>query len=137
MSHTCQGVTAAAQHFTVPPGIRSTAGHYRSVFPATVDKGAAELAHGCGALDAVVAVRVVAGDAAEFVAGELGVCASCAVACSLVAPRGSGPRSSMWVRIIHPCWSGGRSILVEGTGEPVPSADIEARDPLRIGDRFG
>jgi hypothetical protein len=29
------------------------------------------------------------------------------------------------------------SILVEGTAEPVPSADIEVRDPLRIGDRFG
>jgi hypothetical protein len=41
------------------------------------------------------------------------------------------------VPIIHPRWSGGISILVEGAAEPVPSADIEARDPLRIGNRFG
>jgi hypothetical protein len=28
------------------------------------------------------------------------------------------------------------SVLVEGAAEPVPSADIEVRDPLRIGNRF-
>jgi len=45
--------------------------------------------------------------------------------------------SALWVPIILPHWSGGISILVEGAAEPVPSADIEARDPLRIGNRFG
>ena len=45
--------------------------------------------------------------------------------------------TTVWVPIIHPCWSGRMSILVEGTAEPVPSADIEVRDPLRIGNRFG
>ena len=36
----------------------------------------------------------------------------------------------------HPCWSGGMPILVEV--RPVgPSADVEVRDPLRIGNRFG
>jgi hypothetical protein len=40
------------------------------------------------------------------------------------------------VPIIHPCWSGSMSVLVEGAAEPVPSADIEVRDPLRIGNRF-
>jgi hypothetical protein len=27
-------------------------------------------------------------------------------------------------------------VLVEGAAEPVPPADIETREPLRIGDRF-
>jgi hypothetical protein len=36
------------------------------------------------------------------------------------------------VPIIHPCWSGGMPVLVEGAAEPVSSADIEMRDPLRI-----
>jgi putative transposase len=42
-----------------------------------------------------------------------------------------------WVPIIHPCWSGSMPVLVEGAAEPVPSADIQLRDPLRIGNRFG
>jgi hypothetical protein len=29
------------------------------------------------------------------------------------------------------------SMLVEGAAESVPSADVEVRDPLRIGNRFG
>jgi hypothetical protein len=45
--------------------------------------------------------------------------------------------ATLRVPIIHPCWSGGMSILVEGAAESVPSADIEVRDPLRIGNRFG
>ena len=45
--------------------------------------------------------------------------------------------SALSVPIIHPCWSGSMSILVEGAAEPVPSADIEVRDPLRICNRFG
>ncbi len=44
---------------------------------------------------------------------------------------------ALWVPIIHPCWSGSMSVLVEGAAEPVPSADIQLRDPLRIGNRFG
>ena len=44
---------------------------------------------------------------------------------------------AVWVPIIHPCWSGSMSVLVEGAAESVSSADIEVRDPLRIGDRFG
>jgi hypothetical protein len=28
-------------------------------------------------------------------------------------------------------------VLVEGAAEPVSSADIQLRDPLRIGNRFG
>ena len=44
---------------------------------------------------------------------------------------------ALWVPIIHPCWSGSMSILVEGAAESVPSADIEVRDALRIGNRFG
>ena len=31
----------------------------------------------------------------------------------------------------------GMPILVEGAAESVPSADVEVRDPLRIGNRFG
>ena len=38
--------------------------------------------------------------------------------------------------IIHPCWSGGMPVFVEDAAEPVPSADIEVRDPFRIGNRF-
>jgi hypothetical protein len=40
------------------------------------------------------------------------------------------------VPIIHPCWSGGMLVFVEGAAESVPSADIVVRDPFRIGDRF-
>jgi len=47
------------------------------------------------------------------------------------------PSEGLWVPIIHPCWSGGMSILVESAADPVPSAGIVVRDPLRIGDRFG
>lgn len=43
----------------------------------------------------------------------------------------------LWMPIIHQCWSGSMSALVEGAAESVLSADIEVRDPLRIGDRFG
>jgi hypothetical protein len=45
-------------------------------------------------------------------------------------------RPALWVPIIHPCWSGGMPILVEGAPEPVPSADIQLRDPLTIGNRL-
>jgi len=48
-----------------------------------------------------------------------------------------GALSTLWVPIIHPCWSGGMPVLVEDAAEPVPSADIEVRDPLGIGNRFG
>jgi len=41
------------------------------------------------------------------------------------------------VPIIHQCWSGCMPVLVEGAAEPVSSADIQLRDPLRIGNRFG
>ena len=52
--------------------------------------------------------------------------------------RSGGSRApTLWVPIIHPCWSGGMPILVEDAAEPVPSADIEVRDPLGIGNRFG
>ena len=47
-----------------------------------------------GHCDAVVAVGVVGGDAAELVAGGLGGLASWSAACSLVAARASGPSSS-------------------------------------------
>jgi len=57
-----------------------------------------------------------------------------------VAPsctRLPGPhRLTLWVPIIHPCWSGSMPVLVEGAPEPVPSADIQLRDPLRIGNRL-
>ena len=39
------------------------------------------------------------------------------------------------VPIIHPCWSGSMPVFVEGAAEPLPSADIEMREPLRISDR--
>jgi len=45
--------------------------------------------------------------------------------------------AAVWVPIIHPCWSGSVPVLVEGATEPVPSADIQLRDPFRIGNRFG
>ncbi len=45
--------------------------------------------------------------------------------------------TAVWVPVIHPCWSGSMPVLVEGAAEPVPSADIQARDPLRIGNRIG
>jgi hypothetical protein len=43
----------------------------------------------------------------------------------------------LWVPIIHPCWSGCMPVLAEDAAESVPSADVEVRDPLRIGNRFG
>ena len=43
----------------------------------------------------------------------------------------------VWVPIIHPCWSGSMPVLVKSAAESVSSADIEVRDPLRIGGRFG
>jgi hypothetical protein len=43
----------------------------------------------------------------------------------------------LWVPIIRPCWSGSMPVLVEGAAEPVLSADIEVRDPLRISNRSG
>ena len=51
---------------------------------------AADLAHGGGALDAVVAVGVVGGEAAELVAGEFGGLAFASAACS--AGGGAGER---------------------------------------------
>jgi hypothetical protein len=44
---------------------------------------------------------------------------------------------TLWVPIIHPCWLGSMSVLVEGAAESVSSADVEVRDPPGIGDRFG
>jgi len=44
---------------------------------------------------------------------------------------------ALWVPIFHPFWSGSMPVLVEGAAEPVPSADIEVRDLLRIGNRSG
>ena len=44
---------------------------------------------------------------------------------------------ALWVPINHPCWSGSMPVLVEDAAEPVPSADVEVRDLLRIGNRFG
>ena len=41
------------------------------------------------------------------------------------------------VPIIHPCWSGGMLVFVESAAEPVLSSDVQARDPLGIGDRVG
>src|ERR1035441_3376601 len=46
-------------------------------------------------------------------------------------------RLAVWVPTIHPCWSGSMPVLVEGAAEPVPSADVEVRDLLRVGHRFG
>jgi hypothetical protein len=37
------------------------------------------------------------------------------------------------VPIIYPCWSDDMPILVEDAVEPVPSVDIQLRDPLRSG----
>jgi hypothetical protein len=44
---------------------------------------------------------------------------------------------TLWVPIIHPCWLGSMPVLAEGAAESFPSADIEVRDLLRIGNRFG
>jgi hypothetical protein len=52
--------------------------------------------------------------------------------------EGGGPVSggvALPVPIIHPCWSGSMPVLVEGAAEPVPSADIEVLEPIRIGYR--
>jgi hypothetical protein len=43
----------------------------------------------------------------------------------------------LWVPIIHPCWSGSILVLVEDAAEPVLSTDVEVRDLLRVGYRFG
>ena len=48
-----------------------------------------------------------------------------------------GPDPAVWVPIVHPCWSGSMPVLVEGAAEPVPSADTQLRDPLKIGNRIG
>ncbi len=55
--------------------------------------------------------------------------------CNRAGRWGSWP--ALWVPIIHPCWSGSMPVLVEGAAEPVPSADIQLRDPLTIGNRLG
>ena len=44
---------------------------------------------------------------------------------------------NLWVPNIHPCWSGGVLVFAEDAAEPVPSSDVQARDPLGIGDRVG
>jgi hypothetical protein len=44
---------------------------------------------------------------------------------------------SLRVPIIHPCWSGGMLVFVESAAGPVLSSDVQARDPLGIGDRVG
>ena len=44
---------------------------------------------------------------------------------------------TVWMPIIHPCWSGSMPVFVKGASEPVPSADIQLRDPLTIGNRLG
>jgi hypothetical protein len=46
-------------------------------------------------------------------------------------------QAALRVPIIHPCWSGGMLVLVESAAEPVLSSDVQARDPLGIGDRVG
>jgi len=60
---------------------------------------------------------------------------------AVIARAGKNPRvvveATLRVPIIHPCWSGCMPVLVEGAAEPVSSADIQLRDPLRIGNRFG
>ena len=48
------------------------------------------------------------------------------------APRSS---SSLWVPIIHPCWSGSMPVLVEDAAEAVASVDVEAGGSGRLGDR--
>ena len=55
----------------------------------------------------------------------------------LARSSSSGSLSTLWVPIIHPCWSDSMSVLVEGAAESVSSADIEVRGPLRMCDRFG
>ena len=45
-------------------------------------------------------------------------------------------RPTLWVPIIHPCWSGSMLVFVEDAAEPVPSPDIEVRESFRIGNRF-
>jgi hypothetical protein len=56
----------------------------------------------------------------------------------LSSPAPSDPaKPTLWVPIIRPCWSGSMPVLVEGAAEPVLSADIEVRDPLRISNRSG
>jgi hypothetical protein len=48
-----------------------------------------------------------------------------------------GSARVLWVPIIHPCWSGSMLVLVEDAAESVSPADIEVRDLLGIGNRFG
>jgi hypothetical protein len=52
-------------------------------------------------------------------------------------PPGICRAAALWVPIIHPCWSCCMPVLVEDAAESVPPADVEVRDPLRIGNRFG
>jgi hypothetical protein len=47
------------------------------------------------------------------------------------------PESAVRVPINHPCCSSGMSVLVEDAGESVVSADVQAGDLVRIGDRLG
>jgi hypothetical protein len=44
---------------------------------------------------------------------------------------------AVWVPIIHPCWSGSMPVFVEDAAEAVVSADVQVRDLLRVGYRFG
>jgi hypothetical protein len=65
------------------------------------------------------------------------VCGRIAATLRYVAERNGEANVALWVPIIHPCWSGSMAVFVEGAAEPVPSADIQLRDPLRIGNRLG
>jgi Winged helix-turn helix len=53
-------------------------------------------------------------------------------------PRSGWPalgRPGPWtlrVPTIHPCWSGSMLVFVKEATEPVSSADIHVRDPLRV-----
>ena len=50
--------------------------------------------------------------------------------------RSGGSRApTLWVPIIHPCWSGGMPVLVEDAAEAVASVDVEAGGSGRLGDR--
>ena len=43
---------------------------------------------------------------------------------------------TLWVPIIHPCWSGGMLVLVKDAAERVSSVGVHVRDPFRIVDRM-
>jgi hypothetical protein len=49
----------------------------------------------------------------------------------------SSHATALWVPIIHPRWLGSTPVIAEDAAEPVPSADIEVRDLLGAGYRFG